>query len=335
MITSGTRMSRLAQVVSATTVLIATGCSSGSTAAPGASNASGEAPSSKSIAWVGALTPNVYYDNVLCGMKSLAKKNNIDVIDTTPSTFSASAQVAALEAAIARKPSGLVVGPAVAVAVTSTLNRAVSQGIPVTIVANPVFPVNAITFINADVSQATKLGVDEMARLLPTGGEVAIVALQPNSGIDALRVNGYKAALKSHPSLKLVQTEYSGVNTANASQIVAGIIAAHPQVSGVLVTSGTPTVGVATQVLAAHKTGKIKVIGYDASPNAVEKLKQGTIQAIVSQLPRKAGELSVQSIMDSAVGKSAPKEQNYNPFLITPQNVDTPEGTAAIYSPCP
>jgi ribose transport system substrate-binding protein len=321
----------LTAAIAAVTAMVAlAGCSSGSTSAASTTPSSQQ----RTIAFVGALTPNVYYDAAQCGFKTEAQAKGVQTILDSPSTFSAQAQVSVLQSVLTRKPNGIVIGPAVDTATIATIANAASQKIPTAIIANPPFNSQAIAYINADVNQATALGVDELAKLLPAGGDVAIIALQPNSAIDALRVNGYKAALTKHPDLKLVQTEYSGVNTANASQLVSSITEAHPSVKGLLVTSGTPTVGAATQVAALGLAGKIKVIGYDASPTAVQAVRSGTVQGVVSQYPQEAGKLALDSILDKLNGKKVQKVQNFKPFLITPQNVDTAAGKKAAYASC-
>lgn len=326
--TGRARRALLTGAVTISAALLATSCSSGD---------AGNAPATqadRTIAFVGALTPNVYYDAAECGFKKEAQARNVKVLVNTPSTFSAQAQVGVLQTLMTRQPNGIALGPAVDTAVAATINSAAAQNIPVAVFANPAFDAQALTFINADVNAATKLGVEEMAKLLPSGGEVAIIGLQPNSGIDSLRVNGYKSALAEHPDLKLVTTEYSGVNTAAASQMVASILQAHPDVKGLLVTSGTPTTGTATQVTAMNKVGQIKVIGYDASPTAVEAVKQGSVQGVVSQYPQQAGKLALDSILDKLDGKDVPNVQNYKPFLITPENVNTDAGKEATYQSC-
>ena len=313
-------------------VVTMAGCSA---AGPTAASSSGSSPQKqRTIAYVGALTPNVYYDAAECGFKTEAKAKGVDVILNTPSTFSANAQESVLQAVLTRQPDGIALGPAVDTATAATIATAAAQNIPTAIIANPPFASKAITYINADVDAATALNVDALAKLLPSGADVAIIALQPNSGIDALRVNGYKKALKKHPDLNLVETEYSGVNTADASRLVSSITEAHPNVKGLLVTSGTPTVGAATQVAALGQTGKIKVMGYDASPTAVQAVRAGTVQGLVSQYPQEAGKLALDSILNNLDGTKVPKVQNFAPFLITPKNVDTAAGKKAAYSSC-
>jgi ribose transport system substrate-binding protein len=286
------------------------------------------------VAFVGALTPNVYYDAAACGFKTEAKLKNVKTIVNSPSTFGAAPQQAVLDSVLIQRPNGIVIGPAVGVAVADTINNAAKNNIQVSVIASPPFDANAIAFVNADIPAATQLGVDLLARLLPNGGEIGMIGLQPNSEIDAARVNGYLAALKKYPNLNLVQTEYSGVNTANASRLVSVILESHPNLKGLLVTSGTPTTGAATQLLALNMQGKIKLIGYDASPTAVQGVKDGVVQGVISQYPNKAGALALDAILDKIAGRDVPFVQNYRPYLITSDNVNTPAGQAAAYRSC-
>lgn len=284
------------------------------------------------VVYIGGVTPNPYYDGVYCGIKAEAKKDHLAVRNVTPSSFTAAAQVQAFNAALGRRPSAIVLGPAVASATAAPIASAVKAGVPVAVVANPPFASQAFTYINADVAEATREEAAYVAHAVPKGSQVAILGLETNNGLDQGRVAGLKAGIKEQPGLQLVTTQYSGVNTSHAASIVSGLLSAHPQLKAILASSGTPTLGAASELQALHKSQSVTLAGYDAEAVTIQKMKAGSIQAVVSQLPEKAGALAVQSIVAKLHGKSVPKVQNYPPFLVTTHNVSSSQGQAAVYS---
>ena len=57
---------------------------------------------------------------------------------------------------------------------------------------------------------------------------------------------------------------------------------------------------------AAGKLEQVKIVGYDATPEAREKIKIGAIYGDVIQNPRLIGQLTIRTIHDALSGKTVP-----------------------------
>ena len=87
--------------------------------------------------------------------------------------------------------------------------------------------------------------------------------------------------------------------------------------------------GTATGVRQAGKQEQVKIVGFDAGPNQVKALKEGTVQALVAQQPALIGQYGVDAAVTALSGAPTPKVQT-GFEIITRDNVDG-EGAAAIY----
>ena len=62
-----------------------------------------------------------------------------------------------------------------------------------------------------------------------------------------------------------------------------------PDIVGVFATNLFSAEGTATGVRQAGARGQVKIVGFDAGPNQVKALKDGTVQALVAQQPSTIG----------------------------------------------
>jgi ribose transport system substrate-binding protein len=92
--------------------------------------------------------------------------------------------------------------------------------------------------------------------------------------------------------------------------------------------------GTATGVRQAGKRDQVRVVAFDAGPNQVKALKDGTVQALIAQQPADIGRYGV----DAAVaaldkGTVTPKVQT-GFTVITKDNIDGAAANAVYKSSC-
>ncbi len=76
---------------------------------------------------------------------------------------------------------------------------------------------------------------------------------------------------------------------------------------------------------------KVKLVAFDASPNEVESLKEGVIQALIVQSPFTMGYLGVKSAVDAINGKQLEKRIDTGVTVATTQNFDEPNIQKILY----
>ena len=73
------------------------------------------------------------------------------------------------------------------------------------------------------------------------------------------------------------------------------------------------------------------VIGFDAGPDQVAALKDGTVQALIAQQPYDIGVQGVQQAVAALNGEKTKKKITTGFTIITKNNVDSKAGKAAQY----
>jgi ribose transport system substrate-binding protein len=79
--------------------------------------------------------------------------------------------------------------------------------------------------------------------------------------------------------------------------------------------------------------GAVKVVGFDAGGQTVEALKKGDVQAVIVQNPMRMGYLGVMTMFAHLEGRSVEKRIDTGVYVVTPENMDTPEMKDLLYPP--
>jgi len=97
---------------------------------------------------------------------------------------------------------------------------------------------------------------------------------------------GFKAAVAAGcPTVRIVADIDGGGERAKASSATEDILQSHKDLKGIFGINDDSALGAAKAVEAAGLTGKIAVIGYDATPEARDAIKAGTMYGDAIQHP--------------------------------------------------
>ncbi|MGW1092370.1 substrate-binding domain-containing protein [Streptomyces sp. NPDC002596] len=325
------RITRAALAVTAAAAALAlSACSSSEAPASASGGGSGK---QRTIAFIPGCTCDPYYSTEITGFESAAKAAGVTPIVQGPANFQASEQIPVLQAVVQKKPDAIVIDPTDATALAAPIAAAVAQGIPVLTTGNNVNSDKIFTAIAASSVQGGKLGAQELMKQKPEGGKVVFVHIKPGiSSIDD-REKGFRQAFGGQSKYKVLPNLYAGNDSATqAAGLVQSAITANPDLVAIFASNVITAEGAANAVRAAGKTGKIAVLGYDASPQEATNLKNGTLTALVSQNPYQIGQLAVKNAVKYLDGDhSLPKEQPLAPLVITKDNLNEPASQTALY----
>jgi ribose transport system substrate-binding protein len=81
----------------------------------------------------------------------------------------------------------------------------------------------------------------------------------------------------------------------------------------------------------AGKSGKVKIVGFDAEPDEITALKQGTVQGLIAQSPFVIGTNAVDQAYKALTGKPTTPKIGTKFTIITQANLTSPQSQAAIY----
>ncbi|HTF12775.1 MAG TPA: substrate-binding domain-containing protein, partial [Asanoa sp.] len=125
--------------------------------------------------------------------------------------------------------------------------------------------------------------------------------------------------------------QYSQNDPAKAASIVSAALQKDPDIVGIFASNLFSAQGSATGIRQAGKQGKVNVVGFDAGPEQIKALQDGTVQALIAQQP---GDIGVQGVQQAIKAlKGEPNEANIQTgsTIITKDNLTSAEGQAAAY----
>ena len=235
-------------------------------------------------------------------------------------------QVNIVETFITQKVSGIVLAPLDNQALVTPVQDAVSHKIPIVIIDSSLKSNVYSSFCATDNEKGGELAGGEMGKLLNGKGRVIVLNYAQGSASTEAREMGFLTAIKKYPGITVLSSnQYGGPTTDTANKTSQNLLARYgTQTDGVFASNETNTRGMRLALKDANLLGKVKFVGFDASPDLVAALKAGEIQGIIVQNPFKMGELGVTTLVDVIKGKTVPKNIDTGVALVTADNMNQP-----------
>jgi ribose transport system substrate-binding protein len=303
----------------------------------------GAAPASKQQAkktytfyLVAGIASDAFYLTMKKGAQAAGKKLGVKVVFTgSTSAFSPNTQIPFLNGAIARKPDAILIAPTDKSALIAPIQRAISAGIAVVTVDTFITRPIAVTNVSTDNLAGGRAAADALVKAIGGSGDVAAISVNPGISTTDQRRDGFAAQLKKYSKVKYLGVQYCNDDQTKASNQTSALLAGHPNLKGMFAMNVVSGNGVTQAVKAAGKSGKVKLVEFDAGPPQVQALKKGTIDALVAQYPYGIGQLGVQLAFKYVTGKRAGIKKHYGTgsAVVTRANVNSPAIKKYLYTP--
>ncbi|MBL7253169.1 ABC transporter substrate-binding protein [Paractinoplanes lichenicola] len=309
----------------------------GDPSAPAASAPVVPAKASKNynLQFIQGVTGDEFYITMQCGIEAEAAKLGVTVKTQGPQKFDPTLQKPILDSAVAAKPDAILIAPTDVTAMQTPLQAAAAAGIKVILVDTTTEdPSYAASAIASDNVGGGKAAFDAIKELNPGGGKVMVMSTDPGVSTVDLRIKGFEDAAKADSKFQYLPVQYSHNDPATAANLISSALQRDPDIIGVFAANLFAAEGTATGVRQAGKASTVKIVGFDAGPNQIKALQEGTVQALIAQQPGNIGQFGV----DEAVaaldgGQGTPKIQT-GFTTITKENLNGEGGQAAYKSSC-
>jgi ribose transport system substrate-binding protein len=251
-----------------------------------------------------------FYQDMEGGMKSEAAKYGytVTVVDASRDNSKQQSQV---EDFISQKVAAIVLTPYDSQAIGSAIVEANKAGIPVFTadIANGSKQGVVVAHIASDNVQGGGQAGKLMCKALGSGGGSVAILDEPEVTSVQDRVKGFRAALAAGcPAVKVVADIDGGGERAKASSSMDDILQSHKDLKGVFGINDDSALGAARAIDAAGLSGKVIVIGYDATPEARTAIKNGSMYGDAIQHPDQIGAKTIDAIHDFFSGKKPDKK---------------------------
>ena len=245
-------------------------------------------------------------------------------------------QIQVVENFVSRRVNGIVLAPTDARALVSPVNTAARAKVPVVIIDSGLKSDKYASFVATDNHKGGVLAGEAMAKLLGGKGNVILLRYQTGSASTEEREAGFLEAVKQVPGIKVISSDQHGGATRELCyQAAQNILNRYgKEVNGIFGPCEPMANGIIMALRNAGKAGgAVKVVGFDAGGQTVEALKKGDVQAVIVQNPLRMGYLGVMTMFDHLSGKPVEKRIDTGVYVVTPENMDTPEMKDLLYPP--
>jgi ABC-type sugar transport system substrate-binding protein len=328
---TGSRGRTALVAVSALAMLAAAaGCGKSGTSTGGTS---GEALSSKTVQLITGVKDDPFYITMTCGAQAEAKQLGVKFKADGSAQWDVSVQRPIVDSVAATKPAGLLIAPVDTDALTPDIKQMQDGGTKVVLVDTAVTDTSiGVSRISSDNEAGGKTAADALAKEMSDKGSAIVISVKPGVSTTDARIKGFTDQIKSaHSGITLLPVQYDNDDPAKAASIVQSTIAAHPDLGGVFADNVKTAEGVAAGVNQAGKKGQIKISAFDAGPQQVQDLQNGTVQVLIAQDPASIGKQGVDQAVAAIQGKQVQASIGTTLVAITPQNMNDPNVTKYFY----
>jgi len=208
--------------------------------------------------------------------------------------------------------------------IVSALVKAKNANVPIVVVdtrldakAAADAGVRPATFVGSDNYEGGKLAGDYLVKVSGGNARVGILEGIPGHETGDSRLRGFRDAVKAAPGITIVASQPANWERDQGFNVFQNMLQAHSDIDSVFACSDLMALGAIEAIAAAGKSGRIRVIGFDALDDAKKAIAAGTMEASVAQFPSEMGRVAVESAVKVIRGETVPPDVNVKLELVT------------------
>src|SRR6202521_2463266 len=225
-----------------------------------------------------------YWQTAGAGFSKAAEASKIRVSFVGPQTYDPKAERDALDQAVQKKATGILLAVTDPALLKDSIDKAVAAGVPVITIDSDAPSSKRLFFIGTNNYQAGLTGGVRLARGLQEEGEVVVFSMPDQSNLQE-RLRGYREALAKTPGIKITRVVDIQGDPRIAFDTATQIIGKERDKVDAFVCleaqSGKEVAGVLNSY---HVTGKV-VIAMDTDQETLDLIQKGVIAATIAQKP--------------------------------------------------
>jgi ribose transport system substrate-binding protein len=235
-------------------------------------------------------------------------------------------QIQVVEGFASQGVQGIVLAPLDNRALVRPVEEAKRAGVPTVIIDSGLESDSIVSFVATDNRQGGRLAADHLATLLGGKGKVLLLRYAEGSASTSEREQGFLEQLRvNHPTMEVISSaQYAGVTRETAKRAAENLLNRYgDELQGIFTVNETSTIGMLLALQDMKKAGKIKFIGFDASPILVDAIRAGQLNGFVVQNPMRMGYLGVKTMVDHLRGQPVERRVDTGVTIVTPVNLDS------------
>ncbi len=247
-----------------------------------------------------------FYQELRAGLEAEAARHGYKLLIHS-AEFDSARQATQIDEFLVQRVDALVISPCDSRSIGASIDAANQARVPVVTadIASTAPLGKVAAHIASDNIQGGRKAAELMAQALGGKGKVAILS-HPEVASVTDRVKGFKEEIAKHKEIAIVAELSCDGRRDKAMKVMEDILQSHPDVAGVFGINDDSALGALAAIESAGKLGQIKIVGYDATPEARARIQAGAIHGDVIQNPRKIGELTILALKDIFEGRTPP-----------------------------
>lgn len=195
----------------------------------------------------------------------------------------------------------ILINPTDSEAVGAAVQAANDAGIPVITVDRNAETGDVVAHVASDNVGGGQLAGDYMVELVGEGQKVVELEGIPGASATRDRGQGFNEAIDG--KLEVVAKQSANFDRAEGLTVMENILQDNKDIVAVFAHNDEMALG-AVQALEAAGMSDVKVIGFDATDDAVKAVEGGTMAATVAQKPAEIGKLGVEAAINHLKGET-------------------------------
>ena len=189
-----------------------------------------------------------------------------------------------IDAAISGQAQAIILDPAGADESVAAVQKATDAGIPVFLVNAEIAEQGiAKSQIISNNAQGATIGAEAWVEAMGGAGTYVELFGDPTDNNAQVRSDGYAAVISAYPDLVKVGMETANWDRAEGKSKMEGMLAANPDITGVIAGNDEMALGAIEALTDAGKIDSVTVLGFDGNADAVDAVTAGTMVASVLQ----------------------------------------------------
>jgi ribose transport system substrate-binding protein len=214
-------------------------------------------------------------------------------------------QTALLRATVAERPDAILFAPADDAALAGPVEEARAAGIPLIGFVNRM-PGGFVSFVGSDDEAMGRTIAGVLIGALGGAGEVVLIEGPETAPTSRDRGRGFRAAIAAAPGIRLLDTAPGRYLRAPGAEVMAGLLARHPRIDGVICTNDLMALGALDALAAASRSAL--VVGNNGTIEAAQAVGEGRLLATMDYDGFKMGAIAAMAALRHLAGEAVPRE---------------------------
>ncbi|MGC1301434.1 MAG: substrate-binding domain-containing protein, partial [Caulobacteraceae bacterium] len=186
-----------------------------------------------------------------------------------------------------------------------------------------------VAFVGADNTQGGRLLGQWVVQHFPKGARVVVITNEPGSSTEIERSRGVHQGLGAGgPTYRIIAEQTANSSRDQALTVTQNILTAFSAAppDAIICLNDDMAIGALEAIRSAGlPRDRIKVLGFDANPEALARIRAGDMSATVEQSPARQVSTAIREALDAIRTGAKPRSVTLQPLLITAANLDQAE----------